>query len=156
MLDAEKLKKDRTTVLWPMWFYPETLISSDCWLLERHKTVVFCKHDLKIQTTDALTLRGHEASWVTSSKEAGLKEKAFLVAANETRLTACPGLQRVSVSRLSPAERGGSGTERCAAAGGAPGPAPIRAGERGKEFSQRPETKLHCAHCLNEHIRPAL
>lgn len=122
MLDAEKLKKDKTTVLWLMWFYPETLISSDCWLLERHKTVVFCKHDLKIQTTDALTLRGHEASWVTSSKEAGLKEKAFLVAANKTRLTACPGLQRVSVSRLSPAERGGSGTERCAAAGGAPGP----------------------------------
>lgn len=56
-----------------------------CWLLETYKTVVFCKHDLKIQTIDALTLRGHEASWLTSSKEARLKEKAFLVAAKKKR-----------------------------------------------------------------------
>lgn len=50
-----------------------------------YKTIVFCKHDLKIQTIDALTLRGHEASRVTSSKEARLKEKAFLVAAKKKK-----------------------------------------------------------------------
>lgn len=109
-----------------------------------HETVVFCTHNLKIQPIDALTLRGHGASWVTSSKEAGLEEQAFLAAANRKRHTAGTAVEQVSVSWLS-ARRAQSSravltAERCPGWARAPG-------EEGAELSQCTQTQLQGTPC---------
>lgn len=140
-----------------------------------HKTVVFCKHDLKIQTIDALTLRGHEASWVTSSKEARLKEKAFLVAAKRKKSTACTKLQKVSVYFISAYKEleemyclshvpehcilcrwttGGDDADKQAKHYSFQ--VVCTNGKREKVFCEYKEAKLQWTHCLTEHIGPKI